>query len=270
VASADLRAVWSILATALAVTTLAGALDVPASRSRDAASFPRVGFGIGAAAWLLVGAVLVADAFALRRVSRLGRGALEEVDPSEARDAGAVAALDLGLGGEVRARMGVASNAYRSRARPVALLLGSLAEARAALGRAILGGALGLAITSAVLAGHLWAETPAALSAYLTQRCEGSKLACYDAGLFRLHAAAPEGCPAGPALPPAGTGRFAVPREPLAGMELLGRACDAGQRCACDALLQAWTTEPAGRKGARKPPLPSWYTPPPRYSSTAR
>jgi hypothetical protein len=264
VASADRRAVWSILATALSVTTLAGALEVPASSTRDAASFPRVGFGIGAAVWLIVGAVIVADAVALRGVSRLGRGALEERDPSDARDGDAVPALDLGLGDEVRARMGVASNAYRSRARPVALLLGSLAEARAALVRAILRGALGLAIASAVLAGHLWAETPAALSAYLTKRCDSSKLACYDAGLLLLHTAAPEGCPAGPAPTSADEGRFAVAPDPSTGRVLLDRACESGNRCACDALLRAWTVAYAGVKDAPRPPLPRWYTPPPR------
>jgi hypothetical protein len=260
VASADRRAVWSILATALSVTTLAGTIDVPASRSRDAVPLPRVGFGIGAAVWLIVGAVIVADVIALYRVSRLGRGRLEERDPSEAHDAEAVPALDLGLGDEVRARMGLASNAYRSRARPVALLLGSLAEARAALGRAILRGALGLVIASAVLAGHRWAETPAALSAYLTERCEGSRLACYDAGLLHLHAAAPEGCPAGPAL----AATDAVSPDLGMGMALLERACASGNRCACDALHQTWTAAFAGVKGAQKPALPSWYTPPPR------
>src|SRR5262249_43731291 len=119
----------------------------------------RSGLNMAASAALLVLGVLVADAFALARVARLGRAELEERDPVEARDAGAVPSIDLGLGEDVRARVGRAANAYRSRARPLALLLGSAVEARAALRRALLRGAAGLALIGLVFGGHLWAET---------------------------------------------------------------------------------------------------------------
>jgi hypothetical protein len=251
VASADRRAVWSILAMALAVTTLAAALDVPPSHYQKMVVLPRAGVIMAVSAGLAILAAFVADALALARVGRLGRSDLEERDPAEVRDAAVVPSVDLGLGDDVRAELGRAANAYRSRARPVALLLGSLAEARSALGRALLRGAIGLAITGAVLAGHAWAETPSALVEYQALRCQDSTSACHDAGVLLLsEGTAERECP-----PPPFTGAHAVSVDVPRAEVLLRRGCERGNRCACDALRQS-----AGRRGAEVQ-LPTWYIP---------
>jgi hypothetical protein len=208
---------------------------------------------MAAAAAVVVLWVLIADARAFRRVTRLGRADLEERDPREARDAGAVPSIDLGLGEAVHARVARAANAYRSRSRPLALLLGSAADARAALGRALLRSAAGLVIIGLVCGGHLWAKTPAALLAFLEQRCERSQSSCYDAGLILVDRAAPESCPSGPVL--TAQERLAVVPEVARGEKLLQRSCEAANRCACDALRYS-----ALARGAEVQ-LPSWYVP---------
>jgi hypothetical protein len=200
---------------------------------------------------IVVLGVLVADAFALVQVRRLSRTDLEERDPSDARDAGAVPAIDLGLGEDVRAQVAPATTAYRSRARPVALLLGSPGDARAALRRAILRGAVSAGIAGAVLAGHLWAETPAAYLAYQETRCEDTKEACYEAGTMLMPVdAIPASCPGSRF-----TGESAPAEDLPRGEALLRRSCEATHRCACDILRESYA-----RRGSTTS-LPSWYVP---------
>jgi hypothetical protein len=250
VAAADRRAVWGILATALALTTLAAALDVPPSHYHTMILFPRGGVVMAVMAGLVVTFVLVADLYARVRVGRLGRAGLEQRDEAESRDADQVPSIDLGLGDDVRARMGRAASAYRGRARPVALVLGSLAGARSALGAAILRGVAGLAVVGAVLAGHGWAETRAALVEYQALLCESSTAACHDAGVLLLPEtpSSPE-CPA----PPLSWTPALSPDVPRA-EALLRRGCDRGNRCSCDGLRAS-----AEGRGAEAR-LPYWYT----------
>ena len=250
VAGADRRAVWSLLAAALAVTTLAAALDVPPARGH-----------LGAGAWMAfaAGAILVvtflADALALSRIARVARADFEEPGPGEVRTAGEVPSLDLGLGDDVRATVARAGSAYRSRARATALLLGSIAEARAALRQARFRGAVGLAVTAAVLVGHRWAETPAALVAYDEQLCDHRPAGCYEAGLLLLHRPAPgEPCAAPAALSPAD--RASLPVDVPRAEGLLLRGCMEGNLCSCDALGQNLRE----RHGEGQVALPYWYT----------
>jgi hypothetical protein len=248
VASADRRAVHGILAGALSVTTLAGALDATASRYAKLGALPHAGAAMAIAAALVVAGVLLADVRAFARVARLAACDLEQRDPSEARDAATVPAIDLGLGDDVRARLGKVATAYRSRARPVAMLMGSVASARAALGRALLRDAAALLVTVVVLAGHRWAETPDALLAYLEQECDHSTRACYDAGLLLAPERASVGsCPEAPKL-----GGVSVEPDVARSLALLRRSCEGTYRCACDAL---WQTH----RGALS--FPGWYNP---------
>ncbi len=252
VAGADRRAVWSILAAALAVTTLAAAIDVPPARLH--LTFP-AGAIMAAAAALVLVVTWLADALALRRVARLARAELEDRDPAEARFAAEVPSVNLGLGDEVRASFGRAASAYRSRASATALVLGSAGAARSALLRALLRGAAGLALTFAVLAAHRWAGTPAALVAYDEQLCDHYWHGCYEAGLLLLQQPAPGGgCPAPAALTP--EDQASLPIDARRGDALLLRSCTAGDLCSCRAFEQSLQ----GRRYEGEGALPSWYT----------
>jgi hypothetical protein len=238
VAGADRRAVWSILAAALSVTTLAAALDVPLARYEPAGRPFPAGLAMAGAAALLIAAVLVADAVALGRVVRLGRADSEPREaPPEASAASALPSIDLGLGGEVRAELGRARSAYRDGDRAVGLLVGSVAEARGALIRALVRGGVGLAIAAAVLSGHRWAETPAALVAYETQRCARSAEACFRAGMVLARVEVPGSC--APPLRLDDDEQRARPFDPARGEELLGKACAEGFACGCTAQVQS-------------------------------
>jgi hypothetical protein len=222
--------------------TLLGALDVPAIRGTE--------FYVGPA-WLSAGLVmavlsgasivgiLIADAVALSRVTAIGEVELEARDPDEARYAADVPSVDLGLGDDVHAHMTRAQNAYRSRARAVGMLLGSVAEARGALLRALLRGAIGLAVTAAVLVGHRWAATPQALAAYEVQRCAQSTLHCHEAGALYQ-------------------GREGVPADLAMSEGLFMRGCEAGDKQSCDEIyLSRRANGDDPRHG-----LPYWYTHP--------
>jgi hypothetical protein len=228
------------------VTTLAAALDVPARRHLEVIRIlPRVAWVMAGAAAVVVLGALVADAFAWVRVGLLGRADLTEQDPAEARHAGAVPTVDLGLGDDVRAELGRAASAYRSRAHAVALLLGSVGAARAALGRAFLRGAASLALTAGVIAGHLWAETPVANVEYQAALCDRNPAACYGAALMLLgEAREPAGCPAVPSR--------LTSADPERAERLLRSACDKGYICSCHVLHEA----PVSRA-----PLPDWFVP---------
>jgi hypothetical protein len=247
VAASDRRAVWGILATALAVTTLAAAADWPAAQ-RHAASEPWAAAAMAAGAGLAVLAILLADVAAFARVARAVRGDLALRDPDDARVADDVPALDLGLGEDVRARLTRGAGAYRSRDRAVALVLGSTGEARGALGWALLRGVVGLSLVAAVASGHRWGRGVDALVAYDTQRCEHLRSSCYDAGLILSGAAV--------ALPLP----LARPERPAAedvhrAEHLFERACEGGEIRACRALVASLDTHGAAGTVA----LPYWY-----------
>jgi hypothetical protein len=245
VAGSDARSIWSILAIALSVTTLAALPDWAAWRHARAA-LPHAALAMADGAAVLIACLMVADAVALVRVVRLGRQQMEQREPEDdaAREAAAREAIpttDLGLGEEVMAQLARGAAVYRSQERTVALLLGSVTEARAALRRALWRGAAGLAIAGATLACHAWAAGEGGLIAYGAIRCaQGSSRSCADAGL-RL---------AG--LTETGTERPGIPSEvgcaaepnrgyvrlpiPWSWEGLLSRGCNGGEARACTGL----------------------------------
>src|SRR5699024_1249025 len=122
VAGDDRRAVWGILANALAAATLIALPDGAASR-RHGVRAPRATVAMGACAALVIAGVIAAEVIALARVRRVARADLVQRDPEEARDADRVESVDLGLGDDVQARMERATNAYRSQDRAVGMVI---------------------------------------------------------------------------------------------------------------------------------------------------
>lgn len=219
VARADRRAVWSILAAALAVTTLAALPDWPAS-IEGLAPEPTVAVALGAAAGLVLLATLAADVVAIAAIARAASGPdLEERDPEGEREGERVPRIDLGLGDDVRARLARGASAYRTRERALALLLGSPAQARAALRRAIARGAAGALLVAAVLGLQAAAASTAGSLWYSEIRCDGGVgRACRTAAILsRIRDRDDD------------SGRSAA---------LHVRACEAGQVMSCAALAR--------------------------------
>lgn len=235
VAGADARAVWGILATALAVATLAALPDWPGSRL-ERAQPPVLAAVMAGGAALLIAGVLVADALALARVKRLGQVRMEAHEPSPDEVAGAVPALDLGLGEEVQAQL-ARGDAYRSKARALSLLVGSAEQARSALRRALARGAAGLVVASAALGAHAWAAAGGGELAYGLIRCEQRSAA---------------GClTAGRALAAWGGGRRAAARA-AAARAMFERACARGEGHGCAELSRMLDAEPGEADEARR------------------
>lgn len=149
VAGVDRRATWSIPAAMVAILASGGALDWTCHGHAP----PLVALAMAGAGAAIVLAALVADVVTLRRIVRLGGdSAFEPHDLSGPLRAGEPD-VDLGLGDEVRAQL-VNEGAYRSRPRAIALLRGSVDEAREAASHAIRRGTLGLAGAALALATH--------------------------------------------------------------------------------------------------------------------
>jgi hypothetical protein len=154
VAGSDRRAMWSITMTALAVVTLI-ALPDWITLGDVFAGAPHAAPAIALGACLVTLALLIADGFARRRVARADVAGMDLRDPGADADHDDPAPdLDFGLGDEVLARVARGGAAYRTRERAAALILGSLDQARAAIRQAMTRGAVGLAITCAVLGCH--------------------------------------------------------------------------------------------------------------------
>lgn len=171
VAGSDRRAMWAIMMAALAVVTLL-ALPGWIALGNSFARAPHVARIMAAGAGVIAMALLIADGVARRRVARVG------VAGMELREAGADAdrddpapELDFGLGEEVLAKMARGGAAYRTRERAVALVLGSLEQARGAIRQAMVRGAIGLAIIGAALVCHALNLPRAALVAYHEYQC---------------------------------------------------------------------------------------------------
>jgi hypothetical protein len=269
VAGADRRALWSILATVLASSTVRGpsgsaTLDGPLTFAQRVLLSPRLGMVITGAAGLVVIALLLTDTVALLRVVRAAGAGFEACELPKATDADAVPSFDLGLGDDVYARVDRASHAYREPHRPTALLLGSVTAARAVLAWALLRGSICLAVTAAVLVGHRWAETPTAHLAVLEARCQRStndcrakvdwfgychrsRAACYDAGALLLPAQGATNCP-----PPPHFDRPLL-QDVRCGEALLRTGSEAGDRCCCEALEQSYRSRGADEGKLRLP-----------------
>jgi hypothetical protein len=159
VAGSDRRAVWGILATALAVATLEAAPDWPAAAAGISPA-PWAATGMLGAAALVIAAVLAVDLRARRRAREALREGLVPQDAREVEAADTrIPRLDLGLGDDIGAQIARTSAAYRGRDRTVALVRGDADQALATLGRAARRGALGLAVVGGVALAHLAASS---------------------------------------------------------------------------------------------------------------
>jgi TPR repeat protein len=217
VARADRRAVWSILAAAASVATLAALPDWPAASAFDVeVPWAAIAIVIACAAVIAVG--LVADAFALRKLLRIARRALD-VEPAQALEEaarGGADVLDVGLGAEASVAFEHRGSAYRAHARAVAVVIGDLTAATTALRRAIVRGIASLALLAAVLTAHRWAARPEMVVTFHAQRCERSQGSCRVAALLLLPG-----------------GSSTIPPDPRRAARLHDRACDAGHVSSC-------------------------------------
>jgi hypothetical protein len=172
VSGSDRRAVWGILATALAVTTVEAAPDWPAYLAGErAAPLPAVLLVVGAGA--VITFVMAADARALRLARSSTAQGLTQRDAADPEPAGeGLAKVDLGLGEGSWERLARSASAYRGRDRTLALIQGDPEQALSALRRALGRGAIGLAVTVAVCAVHAAAASPPVQQIYAERRCE--------------------------------------------------------------------------------------------------
>jgi MFS family permease len=173
VAASDRRAMWGILATTLAGATLLALPDWPASLVGYIAP-PWVALGLTLACGAVTVGLLVADLEARTRVLRLDReaGSMERREASdEPREDDPEPEIDFGLGADVLARMARGAAAYRARDRATSLLLGSSAQALAALRDGVRRSAIGLGVVIFALAAHALAAGPEGLHAHLDYRC---------------------------------------------------------------------------------------------------
>ena len=151
VAGSDRRAVWSILATALAVTTLEALPDWHYLRSP-----PWVAWSMVALASLGVLAVFAID----RRAARLVERAVADLSCVPEVHGEATSMVDLGLGEEVGAHVARSQVAYRDRDRVIDLVRGDPSLVRVAMARAQRRALASCALIAVVLSLHAVALAP--------------------------------------------------------------------------------------------------------------
>jgi hypothetical protein len=182
VADTDRRAVWGILALALAVTTLEALPDWPASTLHEAAT-PYLVIGALMAVGAVTLAILRRDRLALLRAREAIEAGLSVPDATEVKpEDDPLPVLDLGLGDEVLAQVQRGAAAYRQRERTLALVQGDAESALQALRRAVRRGELGLGLVVTVAVTHAAALSPPALVAYEALRCNDWRFAAYRVG----------------------------------------------------------------------------------------
>jgi hypothetical protein len=249
VARSDARGMWAVTAAAIAVATWLALPDGMAGET------PRVALAMGGGALAVSVALFLGDAIALlglRRTARAAEG-MEVLERGADEAEGAVPAIDLGLGAEVRATMRPGAAAYRGKDRAAALLLGSFGEARRALWRGLAKKALACAVVVGALAVHTLAARPQGRLAYHEMVCEaGSALDCGIAAAM-LREGAPEDLPRAVAYGAAATGPAPYDvnwpyddAEPAARRDrawihaaLLQRACEGGAINQCEPAVRA-------------------------------
>ena len=151
VAGSDRRAVWAILSTALATTTLEAIPDWSAA-SAHRAPLPLPALGLAVVAGMVVLIVLAAD----RRALRHAELALVELVPASGGLADdAPVEIDLGLGEDVGVHVARSTAAYRDRDRAIDRIRGDADRVRAALRRAIRRGNFSTAAVAAITLTHL-------------------------------------------------------------------------------------------------------------------
>ncbi len=178
VASCDRRAVWGILGTALAVTTVEALAEWPLAMLGHTDP-PVVATALLLAAAGAALAIRRADLRALRRARDEIAAGLAAQDPTVVEhQPDTMARLDLGLGDDLLARFARGAAAYRQQERTVALVRGSPALAVQALQRAVRRGTLALVTIGIVSAVHAAAAMAPARLAYKIRCHAGSGIAC--------------------------------------------------------------------------------------------
>jgi hypothetical protein len=181
VAASDRRAVWVFTLAALGASTAIAAIDWPPA-SMGLIGPPYVAFAGAMGAGLAVAAIAAFDWRALRRVQEVAH----RIEPDAEKRTGDLIEdapkVDYGLGEEVRAQVEAGTGTYRTRARTVALLIGSAEEASAALRRALRRNAIAFAMVLSALALHALATSRATSIAFHESRCrDGSSWDCRKA-----------------------------------------------------------------------------------------
>jgi len=247
VADSDRRAVWGILAPALALATLEALPDWPAAMG-GVIDVPVIALHLAQGAGVLLVGILIVDIVALRRARRALGSGLTLRDPGESGDVdGSVPRLDLGLGDESHARLSRSASAYRGRDRTLALVEGSPEQALSALRRAIVRGAVGIGVVAAVWSAHLAADTPYAYQRYTEHLCgKGDFASCVTAAYLvqptdveraillydrACHAGEVVGCLALAQIYEGGEG---VTADPARVADNHRRACEAGDTASCE------------------------------------
>lgn len=172
VSDSDRRAVWGILATALALASLEALPGWPAANAGEA-PLPWPAIGMLIVCGTVIGGVLAADARGRRRARRALATGLEPQDPSRLGSADTrTPRIDLGLGEGLAAHMARSTSAYRGQDRPLALVQGDASLALPAFRRALVRGALGLAIVGVAGFLHFSAQDVSWQLAFHERRCE--------------------------------------------------------------------------------------------------
>ncbi|HEY4120914.1 MAG TPA: hypothetical protein VGM56_23785 [Byssovorax sp.] len=168
VAAADRRAVWVMCAAAAALASAVTVVDWPALAVGQG-SRPVLGVAIAALCVVVAALALARDLLALRRVAVISadpRLRAIETPPSTAAPR-----VDLGLGDAVQAEVVPGANAYRALDKERRLVVGSVAEARAALRRAVVQAGLGVAVAGAVVGLHAVAMSELGVRAVTITMC---------------------------------------------------------------------------------------------------
>ncbi|MCC6552061.1 MAG: hypothetical protein IT372_03435 [Polyangiaceae bacterium] len=182
VARADARALVGTAAGILGATPGLAVLDWPAAAAGDAVP-PRGPVVLLVAAAAFVALALVVDLMALRRVERW---ALELAAPGDPPAPGALPAgrIDMGVGDGV-VSAAAPGTAYRGGGRAIAVVLGDVDDAVAALRQSIRRGVFTLAVLEVIGIGHGLARGPDVAAHYSAWLCdEGRPAACRSAALL--------------------------------------------------------------------------------------
>ncbi len=156
VASADRRAVWSVLATTLGFTTLMALPEWSSQLFLQYSGAPWVAIAI---AGVTAAIVLLGFALDLAAWWRLGRRlhearSMEERPPEELDNHQQLPSFDLGLGEDLRAKVAHSSDYRRAATRVTALLRGNETRARRAIRSTLARSAISALLSAAWLGAH--------------------------------------------------------------------------------------------------------------------
>ena len=222
VAASDRRAVWGILATLLAASTVGAVLDWHAPFAGDLGGpLPAVAFL--ALSTLCILSVLLLDVLALRRVKGALPPVLAPSDSTSPTVEDGTPRLDLGLGAGVHHQVARTGPVYRSRDRAVAVVEGDPREALAALRRAIRRGAAGIVVALGAMGAHAAGQGATVAALYDQQRCAIGDLGSCGRAASYVRAAS-----------------FLSPVDPRDRVAFFQKACDGQEAMSCLTLARMY------------------------------